>query len=67
MSVRRTHCPRCNGTRMEVIAEHEPETTALNMRVTLKCTGRWDCGHEWEDTVMSHHARREREAGRLRV
>ena len=63
MSVVQIRCPKCNGTRQDVVKEHEPETTSMNMRVTLRCTGRWDCGHEWEDRVISHHAEKMRDRG----
>ena len=65
MSVRRVMCPKCNGTRKTVVTEHNPETTDMNMRVTLRCDSPL-CEHEWEGRVMSHHTQARRGRG-LRV
>lgn len=57
-------CPECGCRNNEVVKEHNPETTDMNMRVTLRCL---DYGHTWEGRVMSHHTRKLRREGRVRL
>ena len=46
MAERLNKCPKCYALEPEVLVIHNPETTDLNAKPTLKC---WDCLHTWED------------------
>ncbi len=60
MAVRVNHCPECKITLLTVLKEHNPATTDMNMRVTLKCE---ECSHEFEDRTTSRHHQKMREMG----
>jgi DNA-directed RNA polymerase subunit RPC12/RpoP len=60
MAARLNHCPECNSRQLEVVKEHDPETSNMNMRVTFKCA---DCGHIFEGRKTSHHHTRMRRKG----
>jgi len=62
MAVRLTRCPKCECSRQDVLKEHNPKTTDLNMRATLKCR---QCEHEFEARITSHHTKNQRRRGRL--
>lgn len=64
MSMTIDKCRFCGSTDLEVLQELEPETTALNMRVIMRCKS---CGQEGEYRVMSHHTERELDAGNIMV
>lgn len=58
-------CPKCNKYDVVVVKEHNPDTTDMSMRATLRCQHE-GCGHEWEGWVTSPHYNRMRESGKLR-
>jgi uncharacterized Zn finger protein len=81
MSERLNKCPSCGALQFSdcVVKAHNPETTDLNMRVTLRCGGPvpdvvWKgqvfpsedaegCGHVWEGLVTSPNHEKQRERG----
>jgi uncharacterized Zn finger protein len=64
MSVRRPKCKKCDGVKLELLKELNPDTHDLNMDVLVKCT---TCGDEHVNRVMSHHTKKRRRRGMLRV
>lgn len=64
MAERLNRCPKCGALQYTdiVVKAHNPETTDMNMRATLRCADE-DCGHEWEGRVTSPHHQRGRERG----
>ena len=77
MSERLNKCPKCGKYQYTdiVVKAHNPDTTDMNMRATLRCGGMVliesphkvfppaGCGHEWEGMVTSPHYERQRRRG----
>lgn len=49
MNERLITCPECNSTEVEVVQIHDPHTTNINCRATLRCEN----GHTWEGLVAN--------------
>ena len=62
MSERLTLCPKCQSRWIETVKIHNPETTDMNARATLRCE---TCKHEWEDRITSPHYRELRRLHRI--
>ena len=60
MSERLNRCPKCRSFEVETKVVHDPNTSAMNCKATLKCS---DCEHEWEGEVTSPWLERQRESG----
>jgi uncharacterized Zn finger protein len=60
MAERCNLCPQCRSRQVEVVTVHNPDTQDMNSNATLKCG---ECGHTWEDRVMSEHHREKRRRG----
>jgi len=55
-------CPKCGAFQYfdNIVKEHNPDTTDMNMQATLRCN---KCNHEWEGLVTSPHYKKGRERG----
>tara|TARA_B100001094_G_C17894042_1_gene653111 strand:+ start:113 stop:316 length:204 start_codon:yes stop_codon:yes gene_type:complete len=64
MAERLNQCPKCGKYQYTdiVVKAHNPDTTDMNMRATLRCQHE-GCGHEWEGKVTSPHHERQRQRG----
>ncbi len=60
MSERIDTCPECNSSCLEVVKIHNPETTDMNCKASLKCI---HCEHEWEGEITSPFHKKQRELG----
>lgn len=64
MSERLERCPECGQFQYaeNIIKEHNPETTQMNMNVTLRCTNS-TCDNEWEGLTASPYHLQQRRRG----
>ena len=64
MAERLNQCPKCGRYQYTdiVVKAHNPDTTDMNMRATLRCSS-GDCNHVWEGWTTSPHYDRQRELG----
>jgi len=60
MAERLTTCPKCNSFAVSVVKIHNPETTDMNAKASLKCR---DCDHEWEGKETSPYHKECRRKG----
>jgi len=55
-----TTCPKCESRHVETKIIHNPDTTNMNAKATLRCQ---DCQHEWEGRVTSPYHEENRRRG----
>jgi hypothetical protein len=60
MAERLNQCPACKSTSVETLAVHNPNTTNMNAKATLKCS---QCSHTWEGHIASDHHKEQRRRG----
>ena len=60
MSEQLNQCPKCKSINYSVVKVHNPDTTDMNSKATLKC---YKCKHEWEDLIASKYHQEQTERG----